>query len=84
MNKGIIKNIGLAQINPKVGDIKGNTLTITDYIKKASASKIDVLIFLEKAITGYPVQDLMFTSGFVEQNLQALDFIIKRKAHACR
>nr|MDO8114179.1 NAD+ synthase [Candidatus Sigynarchaeota archaeon] len=67
--------LGIAQINVKVGDIKGNTKKIVDYIKKAKDSYVDVLLFPEQTIPGYPVQDLMFISGFVEQNLQALDFI---------
>lgn len=71
--------IGLAQIDPKVGDIKGNTRKILDYIDKAKKAEVDVLLFPEQAITGYPVLDLLFVSGLVDQNLQALD-IIKDKA----
>ncbi|MBN2154170.1 MAG: NAD+ synthase [Candidatus Lokiarchaeota archaeon] len=67
--------LGLAQIDPKVGDIKGNTRKILDYIEKAKASKVDVLLFPEQAIAGYPVLDLLFVSGLVEQNLQALELI---------
>lgn len=71
-------NIGIAQINPKVGDIKGNTQKIADYISKARDSGIDVLLFPEQCIAGYPVQDLMFVSGFVDQNIQALDWIAQQ------
>ncbi len=71
--------IGLAQIDPKVGDIKGNTNKILDYIEKAKNAKVDVLLFPEQAIAGYPVLDLLFVSGLVEQNLQALERV-KEKA----
>jgi NAD+ synthase (glutamine-hydrolysing) len=67
--------IGLAQINPVVGDIKGNTAKIIDYISKAKAAGAEIVLFPEQAIAGYPVQDLIFVSGFVEQNLQALEAI---------
>jgi NAD+ synthase (glutamine-hydrolysing) len=71
-------NIGIAQINPKVGDIKGNSQKIAEYINKARDSGIDVLLFPEQCIGGYPIQDLMFVSGFVDQNLQALDWIAQQ------
>ncbi|HME55898.1 MAG TPA: NAD+ synthase [Candidatus Lokiarchaeia archaeon] len=71
-------NIGIAQINPKVGDIKGNANKIADYITKARDSGIDMLLFPEQCIAGYPVQDLMFVSGFVDQNLQALESIVQQ------
>ncbi|MEX2681207.1 MAG: NAD+ synthase [Candidatus Sigynarchaeota archaeon] len=67
--------LGLAQIDSKVGDIKGNTRKILDYIEKAKQARVDVLLFPEQVIAGYPVLDLLFVSGFVEQNLQALDTI---------
>ncbi|MHA1681790.1 MAG: NAD+ synthase [Promethearchaeota archaeon] len=71
--------IGLAQFNPKVGDIEGNARRIIENIVGARGRGVDLLIFPEQAITGYPVQDLIFVSGFVERNLEALDMI---KDHA--
>lgn len=72
--------IGLGQIDVLVGDIKGNTRKILDYIEKAKIAKVDVLLFPEQAITGYPVLDLLFVSGLVEQNLQALDRIKEKSS----
>nr|MDO8088821.1 NAD+ synthase [Candidatus Sigynarchaeum springense] len=71
--------LGLAQIDSKVGDVKGNTRKILDYMEKAKQAKVDVLLFPEQAIAGYPVLDLLFVSGLVEQNLQALE-ALKDKA----
>ncbi len=64
--------IGLGQINPTVGDFSANTLKICSYIEAAEAQKLDLVIFPELAICGYPVLDLANKSGFVEKNLKAL------------
>ncbi|MHA1369420.1 MAG: NAD+ synthase [Promethearchaeota archaeon] len=72
--------IALAQINPHVGNMKDNVKKITRYIKMAIENEADLVIFPELAITGYPVQDLIFISGFVDENIQALDEI-RRHLH---
>ncbi|MHA1714801.1 MAG: NAD+ synthase [Promethearchaeota archaeon] len=72
--------IALAQINPHVGNMKDNVKKITIYIKMAIENEADLVIFPELAITGYPVQDLIFISGFVDENIQALDEI-RRHLH---
>ena len=46
--------IGLAQINPLVGDINGNTRLIISMIKEARKAGADLVAFPELAITGYP------------------------------
>ncbi|MBI5778053.1 MAG: NAD+ synthase [Planctomycetes bacterium] len=67
--------LALAQINPTVGDIRGNTVKIISYINKARVRKADVVIFPELAMTGYPPEDLLDIPGFVNSNLEALDKI---------
>lgn len=47
----------ICQINPKVGDISGNTQQIIDLVNANSAA--DVLVFPELVITGYPPEDLL-------------------------
>lgn len=51
-------NIALAQINPLVGDIDGNTQLIIDEAL-ALANKHDVIVFPELTLTGYPPEDLL-------------------------
>lgn len=51
--------IGLAQIYPKLGDLRANLAKHLDYIERAKAEKIDVLVFPELSLTGYQVQDLV-------------------------
>jgi NAD+ synthase (glutamine-hydrolysing) len=68
---------GLAQINPVTGDIRNNTEKIIASIKKAQDEHVDILIFPETAITGYSTSDLIEHEGFVFENKQALEKIIK-------
>jgi NAD+ synthase (glutamine-hydrolysing) len=69
--------VSLAQINPTVGDIEGNTRRIVDGIAQARALGADLVAFPELAITGYPPEDLLFKSAFIEANLAALADITK-------
>ena len=52
--------IVMAQINPIVGDLEGNTKKIIEYIDEAKKHLADVVVFPELAITGYPPQDLLY------------------------
>jgi NAD+ synthase (glutamine-hydrolysing) len=65
--------IGFAQINPTVGDLKGNFEKIADAYEHLAAAGADLVLTPELAITGYPPQDLVFKSRFVPQNLEILD-----------
>jgi NAD+ synthase (glutamine-hydrolysing) len=69
--------VSLAQINPTVGDIEGNTRRIVDGIAQARALGADLVAFPELAITGYPPEDLLFKSAFIEANLAALADVTK-------
>ena len=54
----------LAQINPTVGDIHGNAQKIIHEIAE-HGKDVDILVFPEMALTGYPPQDLLFESAFI-------------------
>ena len=68
--------IGLAQLNTVVGDIDGNASRIIELMDRANASGCDIVAFPELAITGYPPEDLLLRSGFVDDVRAALDRII--------
>ncbi len=68
---------GLSQINPSVGDITGNTKKITGVIEVARGLDIDILCFPELAVTGYPPEDLLLKTEFINDNMRALDEIKK-------
>ena len=51
--------VGMAQVNPTVGDLDGNAELVESYMKKAEDLKVDLLVFPEMVITGYPPLDLL-------------------------
>ncbi len=59
--------IAIAQINPIVGDIKGNTEKILSYIFKAKRENCDLVIFPELSIIGYPPKDLLFRREVIKK-----------------
>jgi len=67
--------VALAQINPIVGDIDGNTTQIMEHVAAATEAGANMVVFPELAITGYPPQDLLLKASFVEANRIALDRI---------
>jgi NAD+ synthase (glutamine-hydrolysing) len=64
--------IALAQINPTVGDLDGNVDKIADHIHKARKAGARIVAFPELAITGYPPEDLLLKTQFIDDNLNAL------------
>ncbi len=68
-------HLSLAQINPIVGDIAGNSKKILLAIAQAQASKTDLLCFPELALTGYPPEDLLSRTDFHRQVQHALTAI---------
>ena len=68
--------VGLAQFNPVVGDIAGNSRRIRELYAKADAAGCDIVAFPELSITGYPPEDLVLKSGFVAENQQAMRDIV--------
>ena len=70
-----VMKIALCQINTKVGDLQRNTGLIIKNINKAKDKGIDLIVFPELAITGYPPKDLLDFECFVNDNLKCLDKI---------
>ena len=64
--------IGLAQINTTIGDLEGNTDKIRQAVRKAEAAGVDLVVFSEMTITGYPPRDLLERTSFVKGNLSKL------------
>jgi len=68
--------IALCQINPTVGALKENKeLILRNYIESLD-NGADLVVFPEMSITGYPISDLLYEDGFVNQNMIILDEII--------
>ena len=69
--------IALAQINPTVGDLDGNVAKIIRSVQTAKKSHAQIVAFPELAVTGYPPEDLLLKSEFIDDNLNALKKIQK-------
>src|SRR6184192_1484762 len=65
--------IGFAQINPTVGDLRGNCELITHAYERLAAAGAELVLTPELAMTGYPPQDLVLKSRFVPENLALLE-----------
>ncbi|MGH8094754.1 MAG: NAD+ synthase [Chthoniobacterales bacterium] len=70
--------IGIAQINPIVGDLWGNFDKILSAYERLATTGAELVLTPELATTGYPPQDLVFKSRFVPQNLEVIE-----RLHGC-
>ena len=68
--------LALAQINTTVGDIPGNKARIIEYMNRARDAGADLVAFPELAVTGYPPEDLLFKTSFLEANEAAMREIV--------
>src|SRR5262245_21318874 len=62
--------LGLAQVNATVGDLDGNFQKILEYLERARALGVEVLVFPEMVITGYPPEDLLLKPSFIDTAIQ--------------
>ena len=70
--------IGIAQVNPCVGDIEKNKSLIFEYIELGrSKYNLDTIIFPELVLSGYPPEDLLYRPAFHEQINDALNSLLK-------
>jgi len=69
--------IALAQVNPTVGDLAGNTRLVLEWIDKAKVAGADIVCFPELVLTGYPPEDLVLKPSFVRDNIAQLKSIAK-------
>ena len=72
--------IALAQIDVTVGDLEGNARKIADYTGRAEDEGAGLVIFPELALTGYPPEDLLLKTSFLEEARDTLDDVARRIA----
>ncbi len=68
--------VALAQLNPTVGDLDGNTLKILNQAQLAHTAGAHLIVFPEMILTGYPVEDLALRSTFRDASRKALANLI--------
>jgi NAD+ synthase (glutamine-hydrolysing) len=70
--------IDIAQINPVVGDIYNNALKIINLSEKATLQGVHLLIFPELALVGYPPEDLLLRTQFIQEIESSIQYILKK------
>ena len=70
--------IAIAQLNPHIGNFERNISAITDKIKEAKEKNVDLVIFPEFSVPGYPPLDLLEHKSFIDNCKQAVIEIAKQ------
>ncbi len=78
-NLGTLR-IALAQVNPTVGDISFNADLIATQAALAHKAGVQLLVFPEMVLTGYPVEDLALRQSFRNASRIAISELAKRVA----
>jgi len=68
--------IGMAQINLTVGDIRGNTSKVQKYLARAREDQVNLVLFPEMTLAGYPPEDLLLKPGFAAATRTALERLL--------
>jgi len=67
-----VLRVGLAQLNPTVGDLEGNGRKVVEWTERARDAGADLVAFPELFLTGYPPEDLLLKPSFIRDNLRQL------------
>ncbi len=65
--------IALAQLNTIVGDCEGNLAGVLSALEKARGAGVDLVVFPEQTLPGYPAEDLLEREEFIDQVEEAFD-----------
>ena len=68
-------SVALAQINPTVGDLNGNSALIMNSVQEAKKAGAHIIVFPEMIVTGYPVEDLALRPSFQDASIAAVEKI---------
>ncbi|MEO8098094.1 MAG: NAD+ synthase [Acidobacteriota bacterium] len=72
--------VALAQLNPTIGDFRGNVDSMARAARTAASRGAEVVVFPELSLTGYPPRDLVEKSSFLDRNIEELDRLARETA----
>ena len=72
--------LAMAQINPTVGDLAGNSVQILEKVQQAKDLGAHLVVFPELALTGYPIEDLALSKDFLNDSGKALENLAQELA----
>ncbi len=70
--------LAACQLNPTVGDLTGNAEKIIKSLKHCEEMGVDVAVFPELALTGYPPEDLALKPGFIAKSNEVATYVASR------
>ncbi|MEV4169013.1 NAD+ synthase [Nonomuraea sp. NPDC049709] len=70
--------IALAQTNPTVGDLSANADQLVAWTRDAAERDAHLVVFTEMFLTGYPVEDLVLRTSFVDASIRTLAEVARR------
>lgn len=70
--------IALAQTNPTVGDLSANADRLVAWTRDAADRDAHLIVFTEMFLTGYPVEDLVLRTSFVDASIRTLEEVARR------
>ncbi|MFG2072527.1 NAD+ synthase [Nonomuraea maritima] len=70
--------IALAQTNPTVGDLAANADKLVAWTRDAAERGAHLAVFTEMFLTGYPVEDLVLRTSFVDASIRTLAEVARR------
>lgn len=70
--------VALAQVNPCVGDLPGNSAMVLEWTRVAVQKGAHVVAFPETVLAGYPVEDLALRRSFAAANRTAVEQLADR------
>ena len=70
--------IALAQLNPVVGDFKGNSARILEAVRRAEEQGAELVLTPELSLWGYPPRDQLLEPSRIEQQDTALQWLVNQ------
>jgi len=68
--------VALAQINTTIADFAGNLRRIRDALQRGADEGVDLVLFPEMTICGYPARDLLEDASFLDANRRGLEIAV--------
>ncbi len=72
--------LAMAQINPTVGDLVGNSEQILEKVRQAQELGANLVLFPEMTLTGYPIEDLALGRDFLLESEKSLEVLASELA----
>ncbi len=76
--------LALAQLNPVIGDLEGNSEKIFEVCKEIKGEDVALVITPELSLIGYPPKDLLFNPRLFEEQKNVLNQLSRRLTNLSR